>query len=213
MMQQTPIFLFNHRKGNLMNTIEERKINPIEEMTRIAVDVLDVDTWGFKESYQSITAHPRLIFDSDRCRISFVWGGWDTSVGNSIHIRYGRLHASNEKVTLVWNGEECRCWHDFDYVLHFLDGQTPMDAARLDYSHSITDPFYEEEFRHKFHRRQPEWLAHMHATIWRHYGKRFFELFDLRRPDLWEKYRQFLKEAYDIKGRSPRIKPPLDKVC
>lgn len=194
-----------------MDKIDERKLDPLQEMTRIAFNSLDLPSWGFKESYRS--SNPaKLIYDSEWCRVSLIWGGWDYS-GNSIHIRYGRLLAPSEKVTMTWNGEECRCWHDFDDVLHFLDEQTPADAAKLDYSHPLTAPFYEEEFQQKFNRRQPEWLAQMHVTIWQHYGKRFFELFDLRRPDLWEEYRQFLKEVYDIKGRSPRIKPPLDKVC
>jgi hypothetical protein len=83
----------------------------------------------------------------------------------------------------------------------------------MDLAHSLTDPFYEIEFRQKFRRRQPEWLAQMNTVVWQHYGKRFFNLFDLRQPQLWEQYRKFLKEMYDIKGRSPNIKPPLDKVC
>jgi hypothetical protein len=53
----------------------------------------------------------------------------------------------------------------------------------------------------------------MHKAIWQYYGKRLFELFDLRQPDLWQEYREFLKEVYDIKGRNPAIKPPMDKVC
>jgi hypothetical protein len=84
---------------------------------------------------------------------------------------------------------------------------------KLNLSHPITDPFYEAEFRQKFHRGQPEWLARMHAMMWERYGKKFFELFDLRHPDLWERYRQFLKEYYDIEGRIPEIRPSLDKVC
>lgn len=194
-----------------MNKFDERKIDPIQEMIRIAVSFLGLPSRGFKESYQSVKP-AKVIYDAEWCRISLIWGGWDYA-GNSIHIRYGRLHAPSEKTIMTWNSEECRCWHDFDYALHFLDKKTAADAAKLDYSHPITVPFYDEEFQKKFNRRQPEWLAQMHTTIWRHYGKRFFELFDLRRPDLWEEYRQFLKEVYDIKGRSPRIKPPLDKVC
>ncbi len=194
-----------------MNVFDERKIDPIQEMNRIALRFLNLSSSGFKESYQS-SKPAKLIYDSEWCRISLIWGGWDNS-GNSIHIRYGRLHAPSEKSIMIWNSEECRCWHDFDDVLHFLDEKTPADAARLDTSHPITDPFYDDKFQKKFNRRQPEWLAQMHTTIWQHYGKRFFELFDLRRPDLWEQYRQFLKQVYDIKGRSPRIKPPLDKVC
>src|SRR5574341_1011867 len=194
-----------------MSTIDERDVDPIEEMTRVAQRFLDVSTWGFMESYRS--AKPsKLIFDSEWCRLKFVWDGWDYLGGNTISIYYGRLHAPNEKARIIWNGEECHCWHDFDHALLFLDGRTPADAARLIYSHPITSPFYEEEFRQKFRRRQPEWLVQMHMTIWQHYGKQLFELFDLRRPDLWEQYRQFLKEFYDIKGRSPAIQPSLDKV-
>ena len=52
----------------------------------------------------------------------------------------------------------------------------------------------------------------MHMEVWEHYGKKLFELFDLRQPNLWEQYRGFLKELYDIKGRVSFIKPPMDKV-
>ena len=195
-----------------MKRDDERNIDPIKEMTRIAKSFLDLNFWKFEESYRS-TKPGKLIYDSQLCRVKLIWEGWDYGGGNSISIYYGRLHAPNEETTMIWSGEECHCWHGFDLALHFLDGRTPIDATRLHYSHAITDPFYEEEFRKKFPRRQPEWLAQMHATIWRQYSKRFFELFDLRQPDLWGKYRQYLKEVYDLKGRSPRIKPPLDRVC
>jgi hypothetical protein len=195
-----------------MSTDDEKNVDPIHEITRIAQNFLDLGLWGFKESYRSAKSG-NLIYDSEWCRVNLLWGGWDYGVGNSMHIRYGRLHASNEETTIIWNDEECRCWHRVEHALHFLDERPPAEAASLNYSHSLTSPFYEEEFQQKFYRRQPEWLAQMHVTIWQHYGKRFFELFDLRQPNLWEHYRQFLKEVYDIKGRSPRIKPPLDKVC
>jgi len=194
-----------------MSTADERNINPLEEMTRIVLNFLDLSSWGFEESYRSANSG-NLIYDSQWCRVKLIWGGWDYG-GNSIHIRYGRLHAPSDKITMIWNGEECRCWHEFDYALHFLDGRTPKEAVDLNHSHPITDPFYKEETQQVFSQYQPEWLAQMHVMVWRHYGKQCFELFDLRRPDLWEKYRQFLKEVYDIKGRSTRIKPPLDKVC
>jgi hypothetical protein len=195
-----------------MKRDDERDIDSVKEMSRIANSVLELKVWKFEESYRS-SQPANLIYDSQWCRVKLIWGGWDYASGNSISIHYGRLHAPNDKSTTIWNGEECHCWHDFDLALHFLDGQTPVNAAKLQYSHAITDPFFEEEFRNKYPRRQPEWLAEMHVKIWHHYDKRFFELFDLRRPDLWDEYRQFLKEVYDIKGRRPYIKPPLDKVC
>jgi hypothetical protein len=195
-----------------MSPNDDRNVDPVEEMTLVAQNFLDLPRWGFKESYRSLKPG-RLIFDSEWCRISLIWGGWDPLGGNNIDIRYGRLHAPSDAAVMVWNGMDCRCWHRVEYALHFLDGRTPTEAARLNYSHPITAPFYQKEVRERFHRRQPEWLAQMEVAIWEHYGKRVFEIFDLRQPDLWERYSQFLKEAYDIKGRNPAIKPPLDKVC
>lgn len=195
-----------------MTTIDERNIDPVKEMTRIARGFLDLDLWGFKESYTS-SKHGKLVYDSEWCRVKLVWEGWDPLGGNSISIYYGRLHAPNEKAIMIWNGEDCHCWHGFEHALHFLDGRTPADIARNDMFHSLTDQFYELEFRQSFHRRQPEWLTRMNAAVWRQYDKQFFELFDLRQPDLWKRYRHFLKELYDIKGRSPNINPPFDKVC
>jgi hypothetical protein len=197
-----------------MKRDDERNIDPIEEMSRIANSFLDLNLWKFEESYRSAKSG-NLIYDSEWCRVNLVWGGWDSSGGNSIHIRYGRLHAPNEEAKMDWNGEECHCWHRFELALHFLDGQTSEYASKTIYTHSLIEQYKQSELGQSLtgKRRQPEWLAQMHTTIWRHYGKRFFELFDLRRPNLWEKYRQFLKEVYDIRGRSPRIKPPLDKVC
>jgi hypothetical protein len=114
---------------------------------------------------------------------------------------------------MIWNDEECHAWHGFEHALHFLDGRSPADAAKMNYSTPLTSKYYEEEISQNFHRRQPEWLMQMHMEVWGHYGKIFFELFDLRKPNLWEQYRKFLKEFYDIKGRPPFIKPAMDKVC
>lgn len=195
-----------------MSTNDEKNVDPIQEMIHVAQTFLDLDRWGFKESYSAAKSE-NLIYNSELCRVNLIWGGWDPMGGNSINIRYGRLHAPNEKATMIWNGEECHCWHRFEHALHFLDGRTPIEAAKMDFSHTLTDPFYELETRQKFRRRQPEWLALMHNAVWESYGKQFFELFDLRRVEMWNQYMQFLKAVYDIKGRNPNIEPPLDKVC
>lgn len=195
-----------------MNTVDEKDIDPIKEMRRIAQTILAVSSWGFKEAYQSAESQ-QIIFDSELCRVNLIWGGWDQAGGNSMHIRYGRLHAPPEKTILLWKGEECHCWHDIDHPLNFLDGRRPADVVKRYYSHPVTDPFYEKEVRQGFIRRQPEWLSEMHLTIWKHYGNSFFDIFDLRRPDLWQKYQLFLKEFYDLKGRRAGNVPPLDKVC
>ncbi len=133
--------------------------------------------------------------------------------GNSISICYGRLHAPNESATMIWNGEECYAWHKLKPAIHFLDGRSPLETSKAGSSHSLTDKYYEDEYRKQFHKRQPEWLMKMHMGIWQHYDKIFFELFDLRRPDLWEQYRRFLREFSDIKGRRRSNCPPRDMVC
>jgi hypothetical protein len=194
-----------------MNSIDERDIDPITEMTRIAQDILDLPSRRFKESYRS-PKPGKLIYESEWCRISLVWGGWEYGSGNTMHIFYGRLHAPNEKARMMWNGEECHCWHELRYILHFLDGRTPAKAAELNYSHPIVAPFYQEELEQRY-KSQPEWLAQMHLAIWQYYGQPLFDLFDLRQPALWQQYQQFLKDVYDITGRPPKLGPPKDKVC
>jgi hypothetical protein len=195
-----------------MNQADERYVDPIQEMTRIASNSLDLAAWGFRESYRS-SKSGMMIYDSEWCRISLTWSGWDYLSGNSMSIRYGRLHAPNERIIMTWNNSDCRCWHRVEHALHFLDNRPPTEVAKLNYSHPIIRPFHSDEVRQEFAGRQPEWLAQIHVTIWRNYGHRLFELFDLRQPDLWKQYQEFLKQVYDIAGRNPAIKPPLDKVC
>ncbi len=195
-----------------MSLTNERDVDPIVEMTRIAQSTLNLTGRGFKETYRASNLE-ELIFDSEWCRISFTWSGWEQTGGNSMHIHYGRLHAPNEKITMQWQGEDCRCWHGAEYPLHFLDGRTPAEAAELDVSHPTTDAFYKTEITQKFRRRNPEWMAEMHLTIWQQYGQRLFDLFDLRQPELWQKYQEFLKDVYDIQGRDSDIEPSMDKVC
>jgi hypothetical protein len=51
----------------------------------------------------------------------------------------------------------------------------------------------------------------LQSTLWKTYEKKLFELFDLRRPELWNKYREYLKEYYRIMGL--KTKYPPENVC
>jgi hypothetical protein len=188
--------------------------DPCEYMSLLAQELLPLSKWGFKESYRSNRTKD-LIYDSEWCRVSFGWLGWDYMGGNSISINYGRLHASNDKGVILWNGEECHCWHREELALHFLDSNTPEYSAKRMYSHTIKEKFRQSELGQSLtaKRSQPEWLIRTHNAIWEQYAPRLFELFDLRRPSLWVQYRKFLKEVYDIKGRNPDIKPSEDNIC
>ena len=114
---------------------------------------------------------------------------------------------------MIWNGEECWCWHSVSKELHFIDGHTAEQTAKDVYSHNLIEKHQIKTRSNDLPHGLVEWEIRKQAYIWKHYANRLFKLFDLRGPDQWEKYCQFLKEVYDIKGRDAFIKPPLDKVC
>jgi hypothetical protein len=191
-----------------------------EEIAHLAQDYLDLERWTFQESTRltelSDKKEPAVIYDSQWCRMRIKFAEWTPphqSIDYAIRIYYGRLHAPNYMSTMIWNGEECWCWHLVSKELHFLDGQTPEYTAKNILSHDLLRKYREtvssKDLRHKL----VEWEIRKHAYIWEHYAPQLFELFDLRRSDLWEKYQLFLRQVYDIKGRNPAIHPSPDKVC
>lgn len=203
---------------------DERVEDPWGYMDSLAQEFLPLKKWGFRESARRgswpkvVSLWPGVIYDSEWCRVLLLWEGWEMYTGNSIRILYGRLHASDDRATMIWNGEECYCWHGLGGIAaayDFLDGLSPQESAsRKDFSRIIGQLRQSDLWQGLAgQRRDPELAVRMGAAVWEHYGLRLFELFDLRRPDLWEQYRQFVREVYDIKGRSPNIKPSPDKVC
>jgi hypothetical protein len=197
--------------------------DPCEYMAQLAQNVLPLERWGFKESYRS-TKEECLIFDSEWCRVKFVWGGWELYTGYHMSMDYGRLHAPSDAVSMIWNGEECRCWHGLtgtSPVLDFLDGLSPQESSNFHGLPPAIEQYVQSELWETLdkQKRHPESTARMHALIWERYGTRLFELFDLRRPDLWEQYRQWLRAHYVAKGNSEErdkqfgITVPYYRVC
>lgn len=54
-------------------TIDEKNIDPIQEMIRIVNDFSKIYAWNFKESFRSKNGK-ELIFNSEWCRVNLVWG-------------------------------------------------------------------------------------------------------------------------------------------
>jgi hypothetical protein len=189
-----------------------------EEMTQLAETFLPLKRWGFNYSERLVRQNPVIIFDSQWCRVMFSWSGWDVYGGNSVGIYYGRHHATINEAVKDWNGEKCYCWHRPNEVLLFLDGLSPEEAVAYS-THgqkpNVMEAFEKSEVGVSLSgiRKQPEWLMRMHKTIWDQYGQRFFELFDMRRSDLWDEYALFIKNFYRVKGLSPDIYPPQDQIC
>ena len=191
-----------------------------EKLIQLIESSLDLKRWSFHRSFISIIAEktPHIIYDSQWCRAMFTDGGYDVHTGDVISVYYGRLHADNENIVINWNGELCYCWHTVENAINFLDGLSPKESADQLYVHTrrphVMEQFEQSERGKKLLQHQPKWMAEMHAVLWDHYGTRLFELFDLRRADLWEKYVHWYKEYHKIR-HSKRLHgfPSRDKIC
>jgi hypothetical protein len=181
---------------------EEYLEDPLAWMEEAAFSLLPLRDFGFKKSYQYFRSYfdAYLIFDSPQCRIRLYWYGWERESGNSMSIVYGRLHAPNEGGSVEIDGKEYDVWHFVDPVLMFLDNFPPQHIYIA--SHPKIEAFYQKEENMSLKdRRFPIFVLKLHAFIWSEYAPRLFDVFDLRRPDLWEQYRAWLKACYVAEGR------------
>ncbi len=207
-------------------SIDNKSISEIE-LIPIIEDVLDTKSRGFKLSHTILKEYHsgffmrRIIYDSEWCRIRFDAYQRRSSPPDmhDLNICYGRLHAPNEDHLITWQGETCRCWHSIGSThLFFLEELSPSDT------HPNLAVF--DEARSRMEKESRFWLGDFspigwESIIWEHYGIKLFELFDVRRPDLWNRYKKFLEEYYKFrdelfrsKGFSPSVDdPPLWKVC
>ncbi len=213
----------NREDKPLQAQVLEKRKKSWEQLIALVERNLDFGLWGFRKSYTDFTMDGTpVIYDSEWCRIRIKFKEWESphqSMEYIVRVHYGRLHAPNDKGSMIWNAEECYCWHGLwgeGGILNFLDGLTPQEVAAQKGRPRIVEQLSRSELGkslEKKRRNQPEQMIQTHVAIWEHYGQVLFELFDLRRPDLWEQYRKFLKGYYDIKGRNPHIKPSPDQVC
>jgi hypothetical protein len=185
----------------------------IDTVTNLVSSSLPLSDWGFTESVKTDLT---VIYNSQWCRIKFLIDRDMTK--DYLYVYYGRLHALDNEQVMKWNGESCYCWHhhlDLRLALEFLDGTSPQIVYKW---RRIPLPLFEDYFNSKFAKSidsNEERYLKLHSLIWSRYGLRFFELFDLRRPDLWEQYLGFLKEYYRLKniGFKSDIDPPQRQKC
>jgi hypothetical protein len=178
---------------------------------------------GFELAYNGAVpnSHPSIFYQSNQCkfRIQCTRDARDPEI--EIYISYGRLHAPLDKDIIEWKNEKCYCWHSLSGspLLYFLDGQSPAEANSLEY---IT-PRILKEFLELIKGKGwtvPEYSARKHAFIWERYDQRLFDLFDLRYPDLWDEYVNFLKKYDYIRNERSKMKvigidnsPVIYKIC
>lgn len=189
----------------------------MQEFSRLLESAFNFEAWGFQESYIHFDPYHSvyIICDSEWCRVKFAVNGGDLLHGYGMSVRYGRKHAPDITSTMVWNGEECWCWHEIPEALMFLDGFSPQETI-VEYHTKGRWRFMEAENTQKTNSRL-ESNVKMHALIWKKYGRRLFELFDLRHPELWNQYVSFVAEYHKLKGSTTihagLSVPDNDKIC
>ena len=159
---------------------------------------LPLQVWGFSENARlENDGNLVVIYNSQWCRIKFYVEKERNS--EILHIFYGRLHALDNAVLMKWNGEDCYCWCDYYHLslaLKFLDGYSPekaFETKRIPLQ--LVQDYLDSDFA-KNTKNSMELSIKLQVMLLEHYGTRFFELFDLQRPDLWKKYLEFLEEYY-----------------
>jgi len=190
-------------------------------------DKMNFEQWGFRRTHSNFPSYLRVIYDSEWCRVKFIYtrGRFPDPSLDEFSIDYGRLHAPNDQATMTWQGQQCNCWHNNRLVLFFLDGMTPQEIMEWE-----KDGGWLCKFKEQYRQSEPGkemisselWAEHWilsEAATWQQYGQRLFEVFDLRRPDLWEEYNKFHSEYHRLKGTQPpseriaNIVAPLTKIC
>ncbi len=179
---------------------------------------LEIKRWNFRLTFTKFIKprNIKIIYDSEWCRIKFMFSRMHFPETDEILVEYGRLHAPNEEAFILWNGKMCRCWHNILDPLRFLDGLTPAEACEQVLVEKEL-PSAVKNFRQSLRGEEllkeysPKYAIVLQSVLWKTYGKKLFELFDIRQPHLWEDYRQFLKEYYRLLGLKSR-RPP-ENIC
>lgn len=207
-----------------MITLKDKEIKNSNELGNALIELinenLDMRHWNFHQTFVNFQESSSLaaIYDSEYCRLSFRFSRQRLPQWDELSIQYGRLHAPNDEPFMQWEGQVCRCWHFIFDPLRFLDGLSPLEAMEQAKVHKqlpdVVRDFRESEVSKKLSSEYPPKSAIvLHSKLWDHYGHRLFELFDLRRPDLWQQYQQFSKEYHRLMGTKASYGPPYENVC
>ena len=193
----------------------QSQANQLQKCFSILAKHLDFEDWGFRQSYIQPGKYPTIIYDSEWCRVKFAFddSGDQHDSRTYLHVYYSRLHAPSNGSFMLSSKEEHWCWHDDDFALNFLDGLSPEEAVKEKYNPHVVVKYKKSDLATALYNLSPaEWMAGMVAQIWKQYGHRLFEVFDLRRPDLWERYKVFVNEMYAIEQSDSHGLPPYNKI-
>jgi len=181
---------------------------------QILESCLDFDKWGFKRSFYGLAPElsPCVIYDSDSCRVKFCWAPGDMRDESYMHVWYGRLHASDDELFILWNGYPSHCWHAINKILNFLDGLSPQEAVEKRNKRPVVmEQFIQANKGDNWS--EVEWTARLHAAVWEHYGNRLFDLLDLHHSELWDQYTSFTRNFYELNPGVNLNEPLPERIC
>jgi hypothetical protein len=171
------------------------------ELIQLVENYQPMKDWGFTLSTkQEGDPESWLVYTSQWCKIKIHHRRdfHQQMREDSLTIYYGRIHALDDSPTMEHEGQMYFCWFSPDELAYsFLDGKSPEEAfkSRFDTPQFLRDLFARaKESENKVPRLPGESHLRFQKAIWDQYGLRFFELLDIRRPDLWDGYINFLKE-------------------
>jgi len=174
---------------------------------------LEYNRWGFSIVYTGIIKEqpknilrPSVIFQSEFCKVKITSMRDRVYDSPEIHVAYGRLHAPMDQYLMEWNGQSAHCWHYLiiEHTFDFLDGISPSESLSKQSSFpKIYKDFYNSDENKKWI--PSKRVCKLHSIIWKHYGQRLFDLFDLRKPNLWVNYQKFVKEIYLLRDGKEKL--------
>ena len=209
----------------MINLLEKsNKVENSEELGRaiqnLIEDTLDFEIWNFRMTFHDFSKMSRqiIIYDSQSCRIKFSFSRERWPSYDELRIKYGRLHATTDGSFMEWQGQNCHCWHDYRHPLRFLDGINPQVSVDDDkmgkFAPQISEEFSKSTEGSKLlEKYPPAYVLALEKKIWEYYGQKLFDLFDLRKPELWEQYRNYLRYYYHLIGKETLYGPPNENVC
>ena len=176
---------------------------------------IDLEKWGFEqthisEKYEYPRERPQVIFDSEWCRVKFTIRSYGEMHDQSdvLSIQYGRRHAPDQEDSILWQGEPHHCWHQVSLALCFLDELPVAEAANVLWEYPKLPEYKILEVP------QPVKVVERHAEIWKRYGQRLFELFDLRQSEVWDRFSLYVKQVYQARGwKHYGHAIPHEKIC
>jgi hypothetical protein len=206
------------RNGVLLN----RDIDFHDDETQTLIDYAEkfmpLKKYGFDKSTQFLTKdrEPTVIYDSEFCRVKFFmeleYSQYGPYYSYKSLILYGRLHALNDNHLMKWNNEICTCWHsDMPLIVSFLNGDSPQLAAenRRETFQALDDYLHKDIPTTN----QIEYPFRLHSKIWNAFGKKLFNLFDLRQTELWKEFTQFNNEYWNILDDKSNTSFSQKKIC